>query len=41
LTYGGSCSYELKAGCGYPSIRLDGDNLDILLAYNKTLWKSD
>ena len=41
MTYGRSCSYELKTGCGYPSLRFEGDNLDIVLAYNKTLWKSD
>ena len=41
MTYGRSCSYELKTGCGYPSLRFEGDNLDIVLAYNKTLWKGD
>lgn len=41
MTYGRSCSYELKTGCGYPSLRFDGDNLDIMIAYNKTLWQGD
>ena len=38
IPYGGNCKIYVYTDCGYPSLRLDGTDLDLILGYNKTEW---
>lgn len=41
LGYGNMCYYRVQTGCGYPSLNINGKNLDVLIAYNDDLWDDD
>jgi len=41
LGYGNSCTYVLKSSCGYPKFKINGKNLAISVAFNKTQWNDD
>jgi hypothetical protein len=41
LPYGGSCTYEVKAKCGYPQLVVNNTNIDMIVAYKKKKWDND
>ena len=34
LGYGNTCTYKVYTGCGYPKFKINGQNLDVKLAFN-------
>lgn len=40
LGYGDRCLYILNGTCGYPSFNFTGENIDLVMAYNTTLWRN-
>lgn len=41
LPYGGSCTYEVKAKCGYPQLIVNNSNIDMMVAFKKKHWDND
>ena len=41
LGYGNLCYYRVQTGCGYPSLNINGKNLDVMIAYDDDLWDDD
>lgn len=41
LPYGGSCTYEVKAKCGYPQLVVNNTNIDMVVAFKKKEWDND
>ena len=41
LPYGGSCTYEIEAKCGYPNFVVNNTNIDMTIAFKKNQWKND
>jgi hypothetical protein len=41
VPYGGSCTYEVKAKCGYPQLVVNNTNIDMVVAFKKKEWDND
>ena len=41
LPYGGSCTYEVNAKCGYPKLVVNNSNIDMIVAFKKKHWDND
>jgi hypothetical protein len=41
LPYGGSCTYEVKAKCGYPQLVVNNTNIDMVVTFKKKEWSND
>ena len=41
LPFGGSCTYEIKAKCGYPQLVVNNTNIDMVVAFKKKKWDND
>jgi hypothetical protein len=41
LTYGGSCTYEVKVRCGFPKLIVNNSNIDMIVAYKRKEWGND
>lgn len=41
LPYGGSCTYEVKARCGFPKLTVNSTNIDMVVAYKRKDWGND
>ncbi len=38
LTYGESCTYNIKSKCGFPKIEVNSSNVDLIVSYKKSHW---
>jgi hypothetical protein len=41
LQYGGSCTYEVKARCGFPKFSVNSTNIDMVVAFKRKDWGND
>jgi hypothetical protein len=41
LPFGGSCTYEVKARCGFPKLVVNSTNIDMVVAYKRKDWDND
>ena len=41
LPYGGSCTYEVKARCGFPKFSVNSTNIDMVVAFKRKDWGND
>lgn len=41
LPFGGSCTYEVKAKCGFPKLVVNSTNIDMIVAYKRKDWGND
>jgi hypothetical protein len=41
LPYGGSCSYEVRTGCGFPRLVVNNTNIDMIVAFKRREWGND
>jgi hypothetical protein len=41
LPYGGSCTYNVEAKCGYPNINVNNTNIDMVVTFKKKELSND
>jgi hypothetical protein len=41
LPYGGSCTYEVRTGCGFPRLTVNNSNIDMIVAFRRREWGND
>jgi hypothetical protein len=41
LPYGGSCTYVIRSGCGFPKLEVNNTNIDMIVSFKRSEWGND
>jgi hypothetical protein len=41
VAFGGSCTFKVEAKCGYPTVTVNNENIDMVVTYKKKEWDDD